>query len=387
MKGTKEKSKMNKIQRRYICLTYSQCPATPEEMLDHFKKLWGEEKIVYVLIGQEHHELEGLHLHCYVELNKKIRVPLTFFAYKKDGKSYSAKVKEAFAKGNKAGEGKFGWFDYIRKEGFKIIEFGTPPVPTATKPTKKEINAKMKGGNNEIMSLVDDGVVPLKDLPRWLIGLQAYNSLKPYEKDYPKEVRWYYGTTGTGKSRKAWDDAKASGSWFRKSLKDWFDGYSGQNYVWIDEIRSTTFDWEFFLQLIDRYPLDVGIKGGSVRWTPKVIIITAPSRPEKIFMNHKSGETWDKIDQVLRRITVIRDFDEQPYNPSPDVSEEEANIAEAINHMEEELAEARNTHDNEVLVAHPIPVRLPSLHESLNHMVEDSSLTDLELTPTWESDK
>ena len=104
-------------------------------------------------------------------------------------------------------------------------------------------------------------------------------------------------------------------------------------------------------------------------------------------MNHKSGETWDKIDQVLRRITVIRDFDEQPYNPSPDVSEEEANIAEAINHMEEELAEARNTHDNEVLVAHPIPVRLPSLHESLDHMVEDSSLTDLELTPTWESNE
>lgn len=266
MKGTKEKSKMNKIQRRYICLTYSQCPATPEEMLDHFKKLWGEEKIVYVLIGQEHHELEGLHLHCYVELNKKIRVPLTFFAYKKDGKSYSAKVKEAFAKGNKAGEGKFGWFDYIRKEGFKIIEFGTPPTPTATKPTKKELNERMLKGTAEIVKLVDDGAIPMKDLPRWMIGKACYDNLqnKLLQKNWRDvTVKWFWGPKASGKTSKAMDeiDEMKLEYWISDGKQlDWFDNYDGEPCVVIDELRGDTCKWAYLLRLLDGYRMTVPIK-------------------------------------------------------------------------------------------------------------------------------
>lgn len=384
----KEKKKKGKtIHRKYICLTYSQCPATPEEMLEHFKRLWPETKLVYILIGQEHHVEEGLHLHCYVELNYKMNVKnMNFFDYVKDEIKYPAKVKEAFSKGNKPGEGKFGWFDYIRKEGFKIIEWGTPPQPATVKKTRKEINEACLKGVKSIRQLILDGDISIKDFQRYRTGVQAFRMTDPIEWDCPKIVKWYYGEKETGKSRKARDECEAAGEYkaWRKVQDKWFDNYTGQEVVWIDEIRAGTFQWEFFLQLIDRYPLDVEIKGGFTRWNPKVIIITSPDRPEEVFYNHQKEQVWDKIGQVTRRITEFRNFNEHPYKgTSPDISEEE--VEDIIANMEEENAKAIREHDAAIEIAHPIANRITPLSESMNHMEECSSLTDLELTPTWES--
>lgn len=386
-----KKTKGKTIHRKYICLTYSQCPATPEEMLEHFKTLWPETKIVYVLIGQEHHVEEGLHLHCYVELNYKMNVKnMNFFDYVKGESKYPAKVKEAFSKGNKPGEGKFGWFDYIRKEGFKIIEWGTPPIPAAVKKTKKEINEQMQKGTSEIVKLVDEGHISMKDLPRWVTGKLQYDRLKNKSRGWRDvEVKWYYGSTGKGKTRKAIDEATIAGKdyWISdgKTL-DWFDDYDGEEYVILDEVRGDTTKWAHFLRLLDGHRLTVAVKGGFVAFVPLHIVITSFGPPEKVFVNHKTGETWDAIDQLLRRIDIIRNFDEQPYNPTPAASPEPTEEI-TPQRMEEEITEAQRIHDDNISVSNPIALRLPSLHESIDHMVEDSSLTDLELTPTWESDK
>ena len=64
--------------------------------------------------------------------------------------------------------------------------------------------------------------------------------------------------------------------------------------------------WAFLLRLLDRYPLIVQIKGGFVKWEPKIIIITCPVQPEECFKwYNKNGEEqqWDRQEQLNRRLT------------------------------------------------------------------------------------
>lgn len=89
-------------------------------------------------------------------------------------------------------------------------------------------------------------------------------------------------------------------------------------------MRSNSCDWGYLLRLLDIYPLTVPIKGGHSKWIPEVIIITAPCLPEDMFKNHQNDQVWDKIDQLKRRITVYRNFNEEPYNPTPSASEDDS---------------------------------------------------------------
>lgn len=57
------------------------------------------------------------------------------------------------------------------------------------------------------------------------------------EKRVP-EVYWFWGPTGSGKSREAWRLALESGSfWVAPLSLDWFDGYIGQDVVLFDDFR------------------------------------------------------------------------------------------------------------------------------------------------------
>jgi hypothetical protein len=388
--------------RKCICLTYPRCPVEPEAMLDHFKELFKNKMIIYILIGQEHHDDEGLHLHCYIELDKKIRLnTLNFFDYKIGDIKYHPNVKEAFAKkGNVKGKGKWGWFEYIRKEGFKILEFGTAPIQPTVKKTTKEINAIIIKGGEQITTLVEEGDIPAKDFPRWYQGKLLYDRLK---NKYSKEaqwrnvtVKWYWGDKGSGKTVKAVDEAADAGetAWISdgKDL-EWFDDYDGEKYVILDELRKGTGKWPYLLRLLDGHRMNVAVKGGYAAFKATNIYITSSKPPERIFKN-KEGNIWDSFEQLMRRITEVKHFtSDDPYECNALRLEREAREREAqelVNGMQEELAETQREHDKQLEVEHPIPIRLPTLSELspvISHMEECSSLTDLELTPTWESDK
>ena len=59
------------------------------------------------------------------------------------------------------------------------------------------------------------------------------------------------------------------------------------------------------LRLLDRYPMQVETKGGSVAFNSPLIIITAPQSP----MDMWSGRTQEDLQQLLRRITEVRFFE------------------------------------------------------------------------------
>lgn len=130
--------------------------------------------------------------------------------------------------------------------------------------------------------------------------MQKYTPCKMRE---PPKVMWFYGPTGTGKTRTAFeiagDDVWVSG----KSLR-WWDGYYGQKTVIIDDYREEFAKLPEMLRILDRYPYRVEVKGGSTWLQATTIIITTPKRPEFTF----SSGIKEDIQQLLRRITEIREF-------------------------------------------------------------------------------
>lgn len=129
---------------------------------------------------------------------------------------------------------------------------------------------------------------------------------------------WFYGPTGTGKSRLAHEMCKAStnGYWVAPLNLDWFDGYAGQGVVLFDDFRkqylSAKFGFSALLRLLDRYELSVNVRNAQpVPWVPDVIIITCNASPSDCFAwRDNAGEQHERedIEQLLRRITEVRHF-------------------------------------------------------------------------------
>lgn len=95
------------------------------------------------------------------------------------------------------------------------------------------------------------------------------------------EVVWIYGPPGTGKSTTAFGMAQPS---FDQPLVSngsvWFENYQCAPVLWLDELRRDTVKLEFLNRILDRYPLPIGVKGGSTFacWTK--VVITSNWHPD-----------------------------------------------------------------------------------------------------------
>jgi hypothetical protein len=109
----------------------------------------------------------------------------------------------------------------------------------------------------------------------------------------------YWGKTGTGKSRRAWDEATFEAYPKDPNSKFW-DGYRGQQNVVIDEFRGTI-GISHLLRWLDRYPLLVEVKGSSVVCKASKIWITSNLHPREWY----PGLDQETVDALLRRLNVI----------------------------------------------------------------------------------
>jgi len=127
--------------------------------------------------------------------------------------------------------------------------------------------------------------------------------IQPSSREMP-DVYWYWGATGTGKSR-ACHEQYPDAFWYTEyGSGQWWDGYRGQSAVILDDIRPESFQYRFLLRLFDRYPLRVGIKGSTIPFTSNVIVVTAPKPPEEFFENYINED----IGQLTRRLKEVKQF-------------------------------------------------------------------------------
>lgn len=107
-------------------------------------------------------------------------------------------------------------------------------------------------------------------------GLLWIKELMDIKREWEMEVFIYYGPPGSGKTRMAYDTYGAEGI-YSKPKNKWWCQYAGQKTIIIDDFDPYNADWKFdyWLTLLDRYPMLLEYKGGSMQMLSKRIIITS----------------------------------------------------------------------------------------------------------------
>ena len=194
--------------------------------------------------------------------------------------------------------------DYCKKDG-DYTERGKAPL------SQKEKGTGEKRRWAEIRSAAEEGRDD--DLPDDIryrcLHLNAAHRRKflmnqTFE-DTTCQMLWYWGGSGTGKSRTAREDHPTA---YLKQCNKWGDQDLAYADVWIIE----DFDREHkclchHLKIwADRYPFILEVKGGSIKVRPKLIIVTSNWHPSAIW------DSTQDLEPILRRFKCV----EFPKNPS-----------------------------------------------------------------------
>ena len=135
-------------------------------------------------------------------------------------------------------------------------------------------------------------------------GLAVIRSIFSEPRRFQTEVLWFYGSTGTGKSRLA--DELSPDAYWKPGGANWWDGYDPIEHesVIIDDFRSNIATFSEVLRWFDRYPMQVPFKGGYVNFRPRRIYVTTSKHPSETWLDR--GE--EALGQLLRRLKVIVEF-------------------------------------------------------------------------------
>lgn len=184
---------------------------------------------------------------------------------------------------------------YCKKDN-DFTERGIAPA-TQIEKGKKE---KRKWG--EIRQAAEEG--RLDDIPEDIrfrcphlidIHRQKYLRSRPLV-DTETEHLWYYGKSGTGKSRKAREDNPKA---FLKTCNKWWCGYQDEESVIIEDLDKKHDVLVHHLKIwADRYPFPAEVKGGSMKIRPKQIIVTSNYHPTDIWTDESD------LEPILRRFKI-----------------------------------------------------------------------------------
>ena len=183
-----------------------------------------------------------------------------------------------------------------KPENPEALEFGTIPC---------------QGKRTDIMAVREaiaagDGMRGVVAIATNLQQIKLGEAIMKYEepkKNWKPHVSWYYGTTGTGKSRTAHEEL-GEGLYRKTGLSGkWWEGYDAHENVLIDDMNPQQFDYKALLDLLDWYGTRVECKGGTRQFLAKRIIITASISPQQMFESYDQNGA-----ELLRRIEVVRQF-------------------------------------------------------------------------------
>lgn len=134
-----------------------------------------------------------------------------------------------------------------------------------------------------------------------LIAIGRTSTKRTWEMD----VRIYWGKSGTGKTRKVYDEFGFDKVYCKPCDNKWWDGYKGQEVVLLDEFDPITnheyFSINLMKRLLDRYPMEVEVKGGTLNFCSDTIIITSNKCPGKWY----EGYDAEDVAAIKRRFKTI----------------------------------------------------------------------------------
>nr|WAE43202.1 MAG: replication associated protein [Cressdnaviricota sp.] len=183
---------------------------------------------------------------------------------------------------------------YVTKEDTRVegtgFEFGAKPFRRNSAVEWESVWTAAQSGNLE--------AIPAN------VRVVNYRTIRAIGSDFARPIGMerecfvFWGVTGSGKSRRAWDEASMEAYCKDPRTKFW-DGYQVQEHVVIDEFRGGI-DISHLLRWLDRYPVRVEIKGSSRPLLAKKIWITSNLDP-KYWYPDIDAET---LNALLRRLQI-----------------------------------------------------------------------------------
>lgn len=200
--------------------------------------------------------------------------------------------------------------DYVWKDDTRVagtqFELGQLPFKRNSKRDWQQIWDAAKSGDIEAIDVA--------------ARVQHYRTIKQITADHlvpvgvERTVNVYWGATGTGKSRRAWDEAGV-GAYPKDPRSKFWDGYAGHVNVVVDEFRGGI-DVAHMLRWLDRYPVIVEVKGSSVVLRATTIWITSNLDPRDWYPGIDSATK----EALLRRLTITH------FNGCPFLAAAAANV-------------------------------------------------------------
>lgn len=137
------------------------------------------------------------------------------------------------------------------------------------------------------------------------VRVVSYRTIRAIGSDYdrPRSIvrtcNVFWGPTGTGKSRTAWEQAGLE-AYSKDPRSKFWCGYQGELHVVIDEFRGGI-DISHLLRWLDRYPVRVEIKGSSRPLQATAFWITSNLDPRIWYPEIDDQTTF----ALLRRLQIV----------------------------------------------------------------------------------
>lgn len=251
-------------------LTYPQCSASKEELLEHLTSL---DTIVHYVIAQEEHKDGNHHLHAYVKfvdgVTRKTFLLFDFDAF--HGSYQPVRSPKAV-------------INYCQKDGNFISSFDLKQY----KNNKGKLSIDVLK-NKPVKAALEDGDITFMQA-RQFVFAQSLVQVPCTRSDVCGI--WFQGTPRSGKShtaRELFPDA------YIKEQSKWFCGYAGEKAILLDDL-----DFSGLSHLLkiwtDKYPCFAQVKGGTVALKHQWFVVTSNYSIREIV---ERGLNGDKTDEVL----------------------------------------------------------------------------------------
>ena len=196
--------------------------------------------------------------------------------------------------------------EYCKKEG-NFTEYGSLSRERQGRRTDlEEIQDSIINGSSDLE-------IANNNFSKWVVYRRSFSQYRRLVRNTPRTwksvVVVLWGQTGCGKTRFVFDQCGETPPWIHGGDR-WFDGYEGHKYALLDDFDGSQLEFRLLLRLLDRYPMQVPIKGRFVNWAPRKIYITSNTDPAGWY-NHGCDRSHNAL---LRRLDIVNHITKDIYS-------------------------------------------------------------------------